>query len=95
MTGLYKQTRCENKMALGFGVEVMKTMKICTSCGYVANSSQQFCNECGAELPKESLYEMYAKRHRRCDCGVVVADSMNYCPSCGKLLPFKTSKAII
>ncbi len=90
MTKLYEKTRQETKFELGFGVEVMKTKKICTCCGAVANSSQLYCNECGTSLPNETLFETYAKRHRRCVlCGVVVSDGMNYCPACGKTLPPK------
>ena len=87
MTRQYKIIREENKLELGFGVDVMKMKKICTLCGTVASSSQGYCKECGTPLPEETMYEAYAKRHRRCICGVVVSDSMKYCPVCGKLLP--------
>ena len=87
MTRQYKIIREENKLELGFGVEVMKMKKVCTICGTVADSSQGFCRECGEALPEETMYEAYAKRHRRCRCGVVVSEVMKFCPVCGKLLP--------
>ncbi len=96
MTRLYEKIRRENKLELGFGTEVMKTRKICTVCGTVSIASQHYCNECQSKLPDETLFETYAKRHRRCEsCGTVASKDMNYCPLCGKSLPLNTSKAII
>ncbi len=96
MTRLYEKIRRENKLELGFGVEVMKTKKICTVCGAVSIASQQYCSECQSALPSETLFETYAKRHRRCgDCGTVAANNMNYCPLCGKTLPTDNPEAII
>ncbi len=95
MTRLYEKIRRENKLELGFGVEVMKTNKICTKCGAVGNTSQSFCRDCGTPLPEETLFEAYAKRPRRCGaCGTVAAKDMNYCPQCGKLLPPKIAKSV-
>ena len=88
MTKQYKIIREENKLELGFGVEVMKMKKICPLCGTVSDTAQRYCRECGEPLPKETMYELYAKRHRRCrDCGEVVSASKKFCPVCGKLLP--------
>ncbi len=95
MTRLYEKVRRENKFELGFGVEVMKTKKICTKCGAAENASQSFCRDCGTPLPEETLFEVYAKRHRRCGaCGTVASKDMNYCPLCGNVLPPKISKSV-
>lgn len=85
MTKQYENMRRENMRFYGFGTEAMKDKKICAECGAVAESSLHFCYECGAELPKETMYEAYAKRHRRCrKCGTVVSNSTNFCPDCGE-----------
>ena len=94
MTRQYKIIREENKLELGFGVEVMKMKKICNFCGTVSGTAQSYCSECGKALPEETMYELYAQRHRRCrECGNVAADSMKFCPVCGKILVQNKIKA--
>ncbi len=84
----HEKIRRENQIALGFGIDAMKTKKVCTHCGAITDASQQFCCECKSPLPCETVFEAYAKRHRRCNsCGTVAAKDMNYCPLCGKTLP--------
>ncbi len=87
MTERYRIARTENKKRYGFGVEQMKKIKVCVSCGTVAKASRIFCPECRKLLPKDTVYSQYRKRHRVCRaCGQVVSDHMQFCPGCGQKL---------
>ncbi len=76
--------RKESMARYGFGIDAMKSVKICACCKEMAHVSQQFCRECGSPLPEENLYQLYVKRHRYCrTCETVVNQNMKYCPECG------------
>ena len=82
-----EKVRIESMRHLGFGPQVMKRLKICTSCGEPISSDKMFCRECGAPLPKVTLYQSYSARHKVCrTCSTVVSDSSLYCPQCGRII---------
>lgn len=71
-------------MQFGFGTEMMKYIKVCGACGAKSDSNQQFCCECGAQLPSETLYDTYKKSCCVCPiCDTIVAKDTGYCPRCG------------
>ncbi len=82
-----EKIRRESMKDYGFGIDAMKSIKVCSRCGEMATASQLFCKECGTALPDENLYQLYVKKHRCCeDCGTVVNVKMHYCPDCGQRL---------
>ncbi len=82
-----EEIRREGMRHYGFGIDAMKSIKICPSCGEMADAAQCFCTECGNGLPDENLYQLYVKKHRQCEsCGTVVSKQMHYCPDCGQRL---------
>jgi len=71
----------------GFGVDVMKSVTVCTNCNSPESAGRVFCSKCGNRLPRVSLYDFYKAQHRNCQrCGTVLAESMDYCPHCGVLV---------
>lgn len=69
----------------GFGYEVMKEIRICEKCGKPTSSKIFLCQNCGAFLPRKTLFDIYRRRHRYCiACGAILSDAMKYCPKCGK-----------
>lgn len=71
----------------GFGPEIMKESKVCSSCGCTCTAEDSFCKNCGAELPRETLYDFYKCRHLYCSsCDTVVRKTATFCPECGKRL---------
>lgn len=79
--------RLEQMDALGFGVNAMKQIRICTNCGVVSPASGKQCVSCGAELPAQTLYEQYRSRHKCCgSCEIIVPAGSRYCPQCGNKL---------
>ncbi len=79
--------RLENMKQCGFGVDEMKKIKVCTTCGNPSHHTEQFCRECGYRLPDKTLYDIYKERHKTCpSCETVVADNSEYCPQCGNKL---------
>lgn len=84
MLGRYKKDRTESMRHLGFGIEAMKMVKICIKCGKMNNVTETVCIDCGTQLHKDNLYEVYIKRHRQCKkCGTVVNNKVQFCPDCG------------
>ena len=87
MTDRARELRSVRSVAmkqLGFGPEVMKQTKVCPVCGVTAGADEDECIRCGAELPQETLFELYKSRHKYCDkCGTVIANNAVYCPECG------------
>lgn len=82
--------RRANMKQHGFGTEVMKSIKICSTCGAVSPVKKSRCPECGTKLPKLSLFQVYRSRHRTCaKCGLVVPEHAVYCSDCGARLPEK------
>ncbi len=82
-----ERVRKEGMLHYGFGIDAMKSIKVCEKCGEMADVSQQYCKACGAALLDENLYQLYVKRHRHClMCGTVVNEKMKYCPQCGQRL---------
>ena len=68
----------------GFGIEIMKSRKVCRHCGRMEDSKCYTCPQCGAKLPQSSLFQLYQHRHRLCPvCDTVLSSRMRYCPHCG------------
>lgn len=90
MTDRMKELRTTRSAAmkqLGFGPEVMKQTKVCPACGATADADESECFRCGADMPGETLFDLYKSRHQYCDhCGTVVADRSVFCPECGTRL---------
>ena len=77
----------ETSRRFGFGPEVMKQTKVCRVCGNTCDSNEAYCFECGAILPRETLFDLYKSYHPYCPgCGTVVSSRAQYCPECGKPL---------
>lgn len=49
----------------GFGPNTMKKKKVCLWCKHICNANEQFCHTCGAELPSETLLDIYEKQKRK------------------------------
>ena len=75
----------------GFGPEVMKETRVCRVCGCSCGTREKYCRDCGAVLPRETLFDLYKAQHLYCPaCGTVVADTAVFCPECGKRLRHRT-----
>lgn len=71
----------------GFGPDVMKKNKVCQVCGCSCDTQETHCKDCGANLPCETLFDLYKAWHLYCPaCDTVVASTATFCPECGKLL---------
>ncbi|MBQ4347075.1 MAG: hypothetical protein IJC39_01340 [Firmicutes bacterium] len=71
----------------GFGPEVMKKIRVCRVCGCSCTAQEKYCRDCGAILPKETLFDLYKAQHLYCTaCDTVVSGSAVFCPECGKRL---------
>ena len=90
MTDRAKSLRTVRSAAMkqfGFGPEVMKQTKVCPNCGTTADADELECFHCGADLPTETLFDLYKSRHQCCaQCGTVVSNTSAYCPECGARL---------
>ena len=79
----------------GFGVGVMKQIKVCSQCGASETSDRYSCSQCGARLPNHTLYQQYRRMHRQCAvCDTVLAPGMKFCPHCGVKLETEKSEAL-
>lgn len=80
MTGF----RADSPEYYGFGVGIMKSIKVCVHCGASEPSDRYVCGRCGARLPDQTLFQKYQQMHRRCPvCDTVLTESMKFCPHCG------------
>lgn len=87
MTSSVLALRKANMKRFGFGPEVMKQTKVCPICGTTANAFENECIRCGADLPGETLFDLYKSRHQFCaHCGTVVSNTSTFCPECGTQL---------
>lgn len=85
--------RFKNLEQFGFGPNVMKKTKICTKCGQIAKSGSILCRNCGAFLPRETLYDSYRRKHKCCTgCGTILTEDSKYCPHCGIKTPIDSEK---
>lgn len=76
----------------GYGPKVMMCIRVCPSCGTVANGRHSSCPKCGMRLLSKTLYDRYRERHLCCDkCGTVLASDSRYCPHCGRPLYAKAA----
>jgi len=83
--------RLESIRIFGFGPEAMKLTKVCRCCKKTSDSDRKYCEQCGAILPRETLYDLYKSFHLYCHaCDTVVANDAKYCPKCGRSLYKKT-----
>ena len=68
----------------GFGVGIMKMIKVCARCGASESSDQYVCGQCGTRLPYQTLFQRYQQMHKRCPvCDTVLTARMKFCPHCG------------
>lgn len=68
----------------GFGTEEMKRTKVCTFCNAKLSADAKICKECGKEVPKKTLFDMYKEHHLYCKhCDTVLAENARFCPQCG------------
>jgi len=76
--------RADSPEYYGFGVGIMKRIKVCARCGASEPSDRYICRQCGARLPGQTLFQKYQQMHRRCPvCDTVLAEKMKFCPHCG------------
>jgi RNA polymerase subunit RPABC4/transcription elongation factor Spt4 len=81
---MQENMRQESMKQYGFGPAAMRNIRICAECGMPAEASERKCRECGAKLPRETLFQQYKKRHCFCSrCDTVVAGDAEFCPECG------------
>lgn len=74
MTSSVLALRKANMKRFGFGPDVMKQTKVCRVCGGTADAAQRYCSDCGAELPRETLFDLYKSHHLFCTkCGTRLA----------------------
>lgn len=68
----------------GYGIGIMKRIKVCPRCGASEPSEKYVCGQCGARLPAKTLFQQYQQMHRQCPvCDTVLAGGMKFCPHCG------------
>ena len=68
----------------GFGVGIMKKIRVCARCGASEPAERYICRQCGARLPDQTLFQRYQQLHRRCAvCDTVLTETMKFCPHCG------------
>lgn len=78
------RTRAEGMRRYGFGPDAMRQIKVCDKCGAANDSFLHRCDECGAKLPRDTLFDLYKRNHPYCPiCGTVAADHARFCPTCG------------
>ena len=71
----------------GFGPNVMKSIKVCRSCGTISPVGNSFCGACGAQLPEETVFQQYRKNHLYCaSCDTVLPFGALFCTKCGEKL---------
>lgn len=71
----------------GFGIKMMKKVKVCRHCGSMEPAGSYTCSRCGERLPVRTLFQIYQQMHGTCEvCDTVVSGYMNYCPHCGNAL---------
>ena len=74
----------------GFGVAMMKRIKVCAHCGAVSPVTASVCCQCREQLPRLTLFQTYQRRQPACPiCDTLLADYMRYCPHCGRQLTVK------
>ena len=74
----------------GFGVAMMKRIKVCAQCGAISPAISNACKQCKAQLPRLTLFQHYQRKQPACPiCDTLLADYMRYCPYCGRQLPEK------
>ena len=84
----YEVARHKNMLRYGFGPEVMKQIKVCGTCGKLNDAWERKCRECGARLPRNTLFDRYREMHKCCPvCKTVISEAAGYCPICGKKQP--------
>ena len=75
------------RKGLGFGPEVMKETKVCRVCRCTCEAAEKYCRECGAFLPRETLFDLYKSYHLYCPvCDTIVSSRARFCPACGRSL---------
>ena len=68
----------------GFGIGIMKMIKVCGQCGASEPSSRYVCSHCGARLTDGTLFQVYQRMHELCPvCHTVLTRRMKFCPHCG------------
>lgn len=68
----------------GFGLGIMKRIKVCVRCGASEPSGRYSCRQCGARLPEQTLFQRYQQMHKKCPvCDTVLTAAMKFCPHCG------------
>jgi len=68
----------------GFGIGIMKQIKVCRRCGASEEAGKYVCGTCGAGLPLNTLFQLYQQMHKRCPvCDTVLKETMKFCPHCG------------
>ncbi|EOQ35555.1 Double zinc ribbon [Butyricicoccus pullicaecorum DSM 23266] len=88
--GRHQKIRRMGMEQYGFGPDAMKKIKVCRICGAVMSGEEDFCTDCGAILPKETLFDLYKTMHFYCPaCSTVLADTASFCPQCGKRLRYR------
>ncbi len=67
----------------GYATEAAKNMKICPDCGKPNGADKNFCSDCGAKLPEQTL----AQGTVCTNCGKQNSVGTKFCQDCGTKLP--------
>ena len=71
------------KAVQGYVTKLSENIKVCPSCGRPCEAAQEFCPECGAELPKETI----AQSAVCSNCQKQNPLGTKFCQDCGTKLP--------
>lgn len=90
-----QREKLEEMERYGFGPNVMYQTKYCVFCGSLVTQGKEKCPNCGASLPKLTLFAWYEQQHRVCPgCGTVISDDCRFCPQCGKRVSDSETESI-
>ena len=71
------------RAAQGYATEAAKNMKVCPSCNQPTTADKNFCPECGAKLPEQTV----AQGAVCTGCGKQNSIGTKFCDACGAKLP--------
>lgn len=74
--------------ATNLALEIAKNTKVCPECGEECQASREFCSNCGAKLPEETMADGYVCP----ECGLQNMIDTKFCAACGAVLPAKAEE---
>ncbi|MCI8538871.1 MAG: zinc ribbon domain-containing protein [Oscillospiraceae bacterium] len=69
------------------GLQILKQIKVCPSCGSENSSDARFCSQCSAALPELTPRQEPQLEGQACtQCGAPVLENAQFCTKCGARL---------